>query len=116
MRRRLAPRVVPRSGLPAARTAVRRTAGINRPNRRRRPVQRDDDTSPNAPNPYNDPSRDLGEGPDGLSRTQTVVLWVGIMFAIYLASASCGTADLPPVPEHRCHICNEIGYDTGGNP
>lgn len=44
------------------------------------------------------------------------MLWIGIFIAIYLFSASCGTADLPPVPEHRCHLCNEIGYDTGGNP
>lgn len=100
----------PRPGLPLTRTVVRRAAGINRPTTRRRPSSGPVSTSPERENPYDDPSRDLGEGPDGLSRTQTVVMWIGIFLAIYLFSASCGTADLPPVPEHRCHLCTEFSY------
>lgn len=102
---------VPRGpGLPNARTAARRVAGINRPRRRRRPVQDDDSTSGGAPtgNPYDDPSRDLGEGPDALTRTQSFVLWVGILIAVYLSAATCGTADVGPPPEHACHVCNVL--------
>lgn len=99
-------RLVPRSGRPAGRSAARRVAGINRPKPRRKPVQRDDGTSTNSP--YDDLSRDVGEGPDGLTKMQTFVLWFGILFGIYLWSASCGTAvDHPPV-EHRCHLCHEF--------
>lgn len=115
--RRLTPRVVPRSGLPTARSAVRRAAGIQPTRRRRKPVSRDDDTSPSggspSGSPYDDPSRDLGEGPDGLTRMQSILVTLAVLFGIYVGSASCGTADLPPI-EHRCHICQE--FTSGGNP
>jgi hypothetical protein len=106
-------RLVPRSGLPTARSAVRRAAGIQTPRRRRKPVQRDDGTGNGAPtgSPYDDPSRDVGEGPDGLTRTQSWLIGISVLFGVYVASASCGTADPPPV-EHRCHICQE--FTSGG--
>lgn len=101
---------VPRGpGLPNARTAVRRAAGIQRPTRRRRPVQDDDGTS--GGNPYDDPSRDLGEGPDELTRTQSFVLLVGILIAVYLLTATCGTADVGPPPEHACHVCDVLNRE-----
>jgi hypothetical protein len=113
--RRLTPRVVPRSGLPTARSAVRRAAGIQTPRRRRKPVSGDDSPAGGAPvgSPYDDPSRDVGEGPDGMTKMQSWLVGISVLFGIYVASASCGTADVQPV-EHRCHICQE--FTSGGNP
>lgn len=116
--RRLTPRVAPRSGLPNVRSAARRAAGIQRPNRRRRPVQRDDGTSSNGAtplgSPYDDPSRDLGDGPDGLTRMQSILISIAVLFGIYVGAASCGSASEPPPLDHKCHICQE--FTSGGNP
>lgn len=102
---------VPRGpSLPDARSVTRRAVGIRRPTARRRPVQDDDSTSGGAPtgSPYDDPSRDVGEGPDELTRTQSFVLLVGVLIAIYLLSATCGTAHVEQPTEHSCHVCDVL--------
>lgn len=68
---------------------------------------------PASNGPYDDPSRDVGEGPDGMTRTQSWLVAVAVLVGIYVGSASCGTAVQEPV-EHRCHICQE--FTSGGNP
>lgn len=107
-------RIVPRSGLPDARSVTRRAVGIRRPTARRRPVQDDDSTSGGAPtgSPYDDPSRDVGEGPDELSPIQRKVLLVGVLLFVFLCFATCGPREPAPPLEHRCHVCAELtGHD-----
>jgi hypothetical protein len=48
-----------------------------------------------------------------MTRMQSWLVGIAVLFGIYVASASCGTADVQPV-EHRCHICQE--FTSGGNP
>ena len=107
-------RLVPPSGLPLARTARRRVAGTNGPRPRRRPVQRDVSTSSDHDDdradrsPYDDPSRDLGEGPDELAPIQRKVLLFGLLLLIFLLFATCGPREPAPPLEHRCHVCAEL--------
>lgn len=61
--------------------------------------------------PYDDPSRDVGEGPDQFTRAQSLVWLAGFLVAVYLFSATCGTAHVPPPsddPYRHCHVnCEE---------
>lgn len=60
-------------------------------------------------NPYDDPSRDVGEGPDQFTPAQSLLLLVGVIIAVLLLSATCGTGNpVPYDPSDHCHItCEE---------
>lgn len=72
-------------------------------------VRRPTNADPSA-SPYDDPSRDVGEGPDGLTPIQSFVLLLGVILLVYLCAATCGTA-VPPSETggDHCHAyCQEI--------
>jgi hypothetical protein len=60
---------------------------------------------PSGGSPYDDESRDVGEGPDQLTPVQSFVLLLGVLFGVYLASATCGTAVVSEEPSgtNHCH-------------
>jgi len=77
------------------------------------PAVRRPTASDTSGSPYDDPSRDVGEGPDQLTPVQSFILLLGVLFAVYLCAATCGTAVVPeePLDDHRhCHITCEESY------
>lgn len=59
-------------------------------------------------NPYDDPSRDVGDGPDALTRPQAVMVLIAVVIFIYLLTS---TSEPPPpgsTNRDHCHItCEE---------
>lgn len=57
--------------------------------------------------PYDDPSRDVGEGPDHLTRGQALIVGLGVLLALYLLLAPGAPAPAPPADDvGHCHTCD----------
>lgn len=119
---------VPRAAtpnLPSARALAQRElrnaarVGAHRPRRARQsssdvpaadnPAVRTGRRSDTSASPYDDPSRDVGEGPDQFTRAQSLVWLAGFLVAVYLFSATCGAPPAPSDdPYQHCHAtCEE---------
>jgi len=65
------------------------------------------DTSEDDLDPYRDTSRDLGEGPDQLTRPQAIVLALGALIGLYVWLHPGVEPPEPTDPPNHCHATCE---------